>query len=325
MYADDRGNIGYKTSAEIPLREDLEAESGPAFRRTSSATARAATRGSPTRRGPRIRRSRTRCSWSRRWTGSSTEARVDSEREPGSERPDVRQRPAQRAGGPAAGIRYLTPARGRQPQHARLAPHPGGARKRRQGLLLRDDPDPVGREAPGRRGPDALLSRRAPGGLRRLAPPALATLGADPKIQEAVAARRLEVLHPNGDRRRLRRERPLRDALPPTQSEIDAERRDDDLQPLAWTDARGDRRRPSPPAGSVPSCRAQISADRATAPPSPPTGREHPNPVLASFRRPRHRRARSARGRVGSDGEPGFAPAFGGSTSQADYRLGQVH
>ena len=156
MYVDDRGNIGYKTSGEIPLREDLQAGTvaglPPYFLRngtggnewiadpTPAEDQAIALRAPPLRRDGRPRQ---------------PEARLDLECEPGSERPDVRQRPAERA--PARRRHPLHHARslGRQPQRAGDEAPAGDARGRRR-LVLGDDVDPGGSEAQRRRGAHAL-------------------------------------------------------------------------------------------------------------------------------------------------------------------------
>ena len=91
MYADDRGNIGYKTSAEIPLREDLQAGTvaglPPYFIRNGTGGNEWIADPDPGR-GPGARR--TRSCRSPRWTGSSTRSAAGS-------RTRTRTRPARRS------------------------------------------------------------------------------------------------------------------------------------------------------------------------------------------------------------------------------------
>ena len=114
-------------------------------------------------------------------------ARLDLERQPGSDRPDVRQRPAERAAARAAASATSRPV---TPTGTATRGSPRGSRSalgRRQRLVRRDAVDPGRREAARRSVlvpsiAAALQAAQTPG-----APAALAALGADPKVQEAVA------------------------------------------------------------------------------------------------------------------------------------------
>ena len=248
MYVDDHGNIGYKTSGEIPLREDLQAGTvngvPPYFIRNGTGgnewiadPTPAEDQATPFEILPFAEMDGL-VNPKRGWIANANQ-------DPTGQTFDNDPLNELRPGG---GIRYITPG------------HADGNRNARVTARLQE-------ETAGRREVSfsemqsiqtdvrlhdaavlmpyvtaALQAAQTPG-----APPALAALGADPKVQEAVA--RLAAWQfstPTGHPRGLRRERSVRVPAPADPGGDRRERRDDDLQPLAWPHAGRDRRRPAP-------------------------------------------------------------------------------
>ena len=141
--------------------------------------------GSPPGRGPETMRSRSRSSPTPSSISSSIPARLDLEREPGSDRADLRQRRPRRASARRRDPLRLGRALGREPERPR---HEAGRRARRREDLVRRAAVGAGGRGAERRG-GARACDRVGAAARPDArhSPALAALGSDPRVQEAVA------------------------------------------------------------------------------------------------------------------------------------------
>jgi penicillin amidase len=328
MYVDDRGNIGYKTSAEIPLREDLQAGTvaglPPYFIRNGTGgnewipdPTPAEDQATPFEILPFAEMDGL-VNPKRNWiananqdpTGQTFDNNVLNELRPGG------------------GIRYLTPGHADGNRNARVT-------KRLQEELrghreisfeemqsIQADVKLNDAEVLVPYIVDALKAAQTPG-----APPALAALGADPRVQEAVA--RLgtwDFSTPTGivegydasDRRGVR--------LTPKQREIDAS-----VAATIYSLWRGqalagivDAPLQARGLGSVlPGSDQAMTALRHLLETggvgasgivfyAGPVGRD--TALLGTLR-----------AAVELAASPGFAPAFGGSTNLADYRWGKLH
>jgi penicillin amidase len=328
MYADDRGNIGYKTSGEIPLREDLQAGivNGlpPYFIRDGTGgnewmpdPTLAEDQATPFELLP-IAEMDGLVNPKRGWIANANQ-------DPTGQTFDNDPLNELRPGG---GIRYITPG------------HEDGNRNARVTARLQE-------ETAGRREvsfsemqsiqadvrlndaqvlvpyiTSALQAARTPG-----APPALAALGADPKVQEAVA--RLTTWNfstPTGVPEGYDATDFLGVRLPPTQAEIDAS-----VAAAIYSLWRGQALRTIvdgplqahglgdvlPGGDQAMTALRHLLATGGTGASgivffNGPVGRD--TAVLGALK--------SAFDLAAS---PAFAPAFGGSTNLADYRWGKLH
>ena len=329
MYVDDRGNIGYKTSGEIPLREDLQAGTvaglPPYFIRNGTGgnewiadPTPAEDQASPYEILPFAEMDGL-VNPKRGWISNANQ-------DPNGQTFDNDPLNELRPGG---GIRYITPGSlGRQSQRAGHEAHAGDARGRRR-LVLGDDSRSrrirssttprcsrrtsrppcarprrrAHRRRSPRSGPTRRCRRRSPAsrpGSSRRRPASRRAIDADRSVRAPAAA------DPGGDRR---------------------QRRHDDLQPLARSRAGGDRRRPAPgprprqlPAGRRSGDDARSGTCSRRAAPGPPG--------IVFFAGPVGRDTavlRALKSALDLAASPAFAPAFGGSTNLADYRWGKLH
>jgi penicillin amidase len=223
MYVDDRGNIGYKTSGEIPLREDLQAGTvnglPPYFIRNGTGgnewipdPSPAEDQASPYELLP-IAEMDGLVNPKRGWISNANQ-------DPSGQTFDNDPLNELRPGG---GIRYITPGAKDGDRNARLtkrleeAVASGGVSFSEMQSIQADqrlhDAEVLTPYITA-----ALAAAQTPG-----APPALAALGADPKVQEAVA--RLAAWQfstPTGIAEGYDASDPFGFRLPPTQAEINA-------------------------------------------------------------------------------------------------------
>ena len=328
MYADDSGNIGYKTSGEIPLREDLQAGTvtglPPYFVRNGTGgnewipdSARAEDQAIPYEVLPFAEMDGL-VNPKRGWISNANQ-------DPNGQTFDNDPLNELRPGG---GIRYITPGHEDGNRNARLrqriqdALAGDGKVSFREMTAIQSDEKLHDAEVLTPFVTGALAAAQTPG-----APPALAALGADPKVQEAVA--RLAAWKfstptgiPEGydasDFNGMR--------FTPTQAEIDAS-----VATTIYSLWRG-----------------RILA---TILDGPLTARglgsflPNPNQAMTALRRLLASNGTGESGLVFFNGpvardtavlaavksaldvasSPAFAPAFGGSTNLADYRWGKLH
>jgi penicillin G amidase len=223
MYVDDRGSIGYKTSGEIPLREDLQAGTvvglPPYFIRNGTGgnewipdPSPAEDQASPYEILP-VAEMDGLVNPKRGWISNANQ-------DPTGQTFDNDPLNQLRPGG---GIRYITPAADDGNRNARLTARLEEALASRgvsfsEMQSIQADQRLHDAEVLTPYITAALAAARAPG-----APPALAALGADPKVQEAVA--RLAAWQfstPTGIAEGYDASDPFGVRLPPTQAEIDA-------------------------------------------------------------------------------------------------------
>jgi penicillin G amidase len=223
MYVDDRGNIGYKTSGEIPLREDLQAGTvaglPPYFIRNGTGGNEWIPDPSPAEDQASayeilpVAEMDGLVNPKRGWISNGNQ-------DPTGQTFDNDPLNELRPGG---GIRYVTPGAEDGNRNARLtkrleeAVASGGVSFSEMQSIQSDqrlhDAEVLTPSITG-----ALAAAQTPG-----APPALAALGADPKVQEAVA--RLagwQFSTPTGIAEGYDASDPFGFRLPPTQAEIDA-------------------------------------------------------------------------------------------------------
>jgi penicillin G amidase len=327
MYVDDRGNIGYKTSAEIPLREDLQAGTvaglPPYFIRNGTGGNEWITDPSP---------AEDQASAYEILPVAEMDGLVNPERgwisnanqDPNGQTFDNDPLNELRPGG---GIRYITPGHSDGNRNARVTRRiqealAGGDISFSEMQSIQADQRLHDAEVLTPYITRALQAAHTPG-----APPALAALGADPKVQEAVA--RLAAWQfstPTGIPEGYDASDPFGFRLPPTQAEIDA---------------------------SVATTIYSLWRGRALAAivDAPLVARRLGNflpgsdQAMTALRHLLETGGTGASGIVFFDGpvgrdtailgalksaldlaaSPDFAPAFGGSTNLADYRWGKLH
>jgi penicillin amidase len=223
MYVDDRGSIGYKTSAEIPLREDLQAGTvtgqPPYFIRNGAGGNEWIADPSP---------AEDQASAYEILSFAEMDGLVNPERgwisnanqDPTGQTFDNDPLNELRPGG---GIRYITPGHSDGNRNARVTRRleetlAGGDVSFSEMQSIQADQRLHDAEVLTPYITAALHAAQTPG-----APPALAALGADPKVQEAVA--RLAAWRfstPTGIAEGYDASDPFGFRLPPTQAEIDA-------------------------------------------------------------------------------------------------------
>ena len=267
MYVDDRGIIGYKTSAEIPLREDLQAGTvtglPPYFIRNGTGGNEWIADPSPAEDQASayeilpVAEMDGLVNPKRGWISNANQ-------DPNGQTFDNDPLNELRPGG---GIRYITPGHSDGNRNARVTRRlAGGARRRR--LVLGDAVDPGRSAAPRRRGAHALHHGRAAGGpdSGRTAGPRRAR-GRPEGAGSGRPPRGLAVLDADRHRGGLRRDRSVRVPAPADPGGDRRQRRHDDLQPLARPCAGGDRGRPAhrPWSRQLPAGR-RSGDDRAPAP-----------------------------------------------------------
>jgi penicillin G amidase len=328
MYADDRGNIGYKTSAEIPLREDLQAGTvvglPPYFIRNGTGgnewiedPTPAEDQATPFELLP-VAEMDGLVNPKRGWIANANQ-------DPNGQTFDNDPLNELRPGG---GIRYITPS------------HEDGNRNARVTARLLE-------ETAGRREVSftemqsiqadvrlndaavlvpyitaALQAAQTPG-----APAPLAALGADPRVQEAVARLAAwDFSTPTGIAEGYDASDPRGFRLPPRQSEIDASVaatiyslwRSRALAAIvdAPLQARGLGSMLPGSSQAMTALRHLLETNGTGASGivffAGPVGRD--TAVLGALK-----------AALDLAASPGFAPAFGGSTSLADYRWGKLH
>jgi penicillin G amidase len=328
MYADDSGNVGYKTSAEIPLREDLQAGTvaglPPYFIRNGTGgnewiadPARAEDQAIPYEVLPFAEMDGL-VNPTRGWIANANQ-------DPTGQTFDNDPLNELRPGG---GIRYITPGHADGNRNARVS-------RRIEAALdgdgkvsffeltqIQSDEKLHDAEVLTPFVVDALAAAQTPG-----APPALAALGADPKIQEAVA--RLAAWKfstPTGITEGYDASDFYGMRFPPTQSEIDAS-----VATTIYSLWRGrllaavvDGPMIARGLGSflpggdqaMTALRRLLASNGTGASGIPffagPVGRD--TAVLGALK-----------AALDLAASPAFAPAFGGSTNQADYRWGKLH
>ena len=327
MYVDDRGNIGYKTSGEIPLREDLQAGTvaglPPYFIRNGTGgnewiadPTPAEDQASPYELLPFAEMDGL-VNPKRGWISNANQ-------DPNGQTFDNDPLNELRPGG---GIRYITPGHSDGNRNTRVT-------KRLQETLAGGDisfSEMTSIQADQKLNDAEVLTPYITAALRAAqtpgAPPALAALGADPKVQEAVA--RLAAWQfstPTGIPEGFDATDPFGLRLPPTQAEIDAS-----VATTIYSLWRGralaaivDGPLQARGLGSVlPGGDQAMTALRHLLETggtgasgivffAGPTGRD--TAVLGALK--------SALDLAAS---PAFAPAFGGSTNLADYRWGKLH
>jgi penicillin G amidase len=327
MYVDDRGNIGYKTSAEIPLREDLQAGTvtglPPYFIRNGtggnewiSDPTPAEDQASPYELLPFAEMDGL-VNPTRGWIANANQ-------DPTGQTFDNDPLNELRLGG---GIRYITPSHEDGNRNARVTKRlqealAGGDVSFSEMQSIQADQRLHDAEVLTPYITAALQAAQTPG-----APAALAALGADPKVQEAVA--RLAAWQfstPTGIAEGYDASDPFGFRLPPTQAEIDAS-----VATTIYSLWRG-RLLAAVVDGPLiarglgdflPGSDQAMTALRHLLETggtgasgivffAGPTGRDLA--VLGALK--------SALDLAAS---PGFAPAFGGSTNLADYRWGKLH
>jgi penicillin G amidase len=328
MYADDSGNIGYKTSAEIPLREDLQAGTvaglPPYFIRNGTGgnewiadPARAEDQAIPYEVLPFAELDGL-VNPTRGWIANANQ-------DPTGQTFDNDPLNELRPGG---GIRYITPG------------HEDGNRNARVSQRIRDALSGDGRvsffemtqiqsdeklhdaEVLTPFVVDALAAAQTPG-----APPPLAALGADPKVQEAVA--RLAAWKfstPTGIPEGYDASDLYGMRFPPTQSEIDAS-----VATTIYSLWRGRLLAAVvdgpmiarglggflPGGDQAMTALRRLLASNGTGASgiqffAGPVGRD--TAVLGALK-----------AALDLAASPAFSPAFGGSTNEADYRWGKLH
>jgi penicillin G amidase len=223
MYVDDRGNIGYKTSGEIPLREDLQAGTiaglPPYFIRNGTGGNEWIPDPSP---------AEDQASAYEILPMAEMDGLVNPERgwisnanqDPTGQTFDNDPLNELRLGG---GIRYITPGHSDGNRNARVTKRlqetlAGGDISFSEMQSIQADQQLHDAEVLTPYITAALQAAQTPG-----APPALAALGADPKVQEAVA--RLAAWQfstPTGIAEGYDASDPFGTRLPPTQAEIEA-------------------------------------------------------------------------------------------------------
>jgi penicillin amidase len=223
MYVDDRGSIGYKTSAEIPLREDLQAGTviglPPYFIRNGSGGNEWIADPSPAE----DQASAYEILPFAEMDGLVNPARgwiSNANQDPTGQTFDNDPLNELRPGG---GIRYITPGHSDGNRNARVTKRleetlAGGDVSFSEMQSIQADQRLHDAEVLTPYITAALHAAQTPG-----APPALAALGADPKVQEAVA--RLAAWQfstPTGIADGYDASDPFGFRLPPTQAEIDA-------------------------------------------------------------------------------------------------------
>jgi penicillin amidase len=328
MYADDSGNIGYKTSAEIPLREDLQAGTvvglPPYFIRNGTGgnewiadPTRAEDQAIPYEVLPFAEMDGL-VNPKRGWIANANQ-------DPTGQTFDNDPLNELRPGG---GIRYLSPGHADGNRNARVS------RRIEEALdgdgkvsffeltQIQSDEKLHDAEVLTPFVTAALAAARTPG-----APPALAALGADPKIQEAVA--RLAAWRfstPTGITEGYDASDLYGMRFPPTQAEIDASVATTIYSlwrgrvlaavvdaPLAARGLGGFL----PGGDQAMTALRRLLASNGTGASgiqffNGPVGRD--TAVLGALK-----------GALDLAASPAFAPAFDGSTNQADYRWGKLH
>ena len=223
MYVDDRGNIGYKTSAEIPLREDLQAGTvnglPPYFIRNGTGGNEWIADSTPAEDQASayeilpVAEMDGLVNPTRGWISNANQ-------DPNGQTFDNDPLNELRPGG---GIRYITPGHSDGDRNARITRRiqdelAQGEISFAEMQTIQSDQRLHDAEVLTPYITAALLAAQTPG-----APPPLAALGADPKVQEAVA--RLAAWQfstPTGINEGYDASDPSGFRLPPTQSEIDA-------------------------------------------------------------------------------------------------------
>ena len=328
MYADDSGNIGYKTSAEIPLREDLQAGTvtglPPYFVRSGlggnewiSDPTRAEDQATPYEVLPFAEMDGL-VNPKRGWISNANQ-------DPNGQTYDNDPLNELRPGG---GIRYITPGHSDGNRNARISRRIGealdgdGKVSFFELTQIQSDEKLHDAEVLTPFVTAALAAARTPG-----APPPLAALGADPAIQEAVA--RLAAWKfstPTGIAEGYDASDFYGMRYPPTQAEIDASVATTIYSlwrgrvlaaivdgPLAARGLGGFL-----PGGdqAMTALRRLLASDGTGASGiqffAGPVGRD--TAVLGALK-----------AALDLAASPAFAPAFGGSTNQADYRWGKLH
>jgi penicillin amidase len=329
MYADDRGNIGYKTSAEIPLREDLQAGTvagaPPYFIRNGTGgnewipdPTPAEDQATPFEILPFAEMDGL-VNPKRGWISNANQ-------DPTGQTFDNDPLNELRPGG---GIRYITPGHEDGNRNTRVT-------KRLQELVSSGDREISFSEMQAVQADNrlhdaevltpyitqALQAAQTPG-----APAGLAALGADPRVQEAVA--RLAAWQfstPTGIPEGYDASDPVGFRLPPTQSEIDASVAaaiyglwrgqalaavvDGPLQ------ARGLGGVLPGSAQAMTALRHLLAGNGTGA-----SGIQFFNGTTG-----KHTAVLGAlKSALDLAASPGFAPAFGGSTNLSDYRWGKLH
>jgi penicillin G amidase len=327
MYVDDRGNIGYKTSAEIPLREDLQAGTvnglPPYFIRNGTGgnewipdPSRAEDQASAYEILPAAEMDGL-VNPARGWISNANQ-------DPNGQTFDNDPLNELRPGG---GIRYIAPGHVDGNRNARVTRRiqealAGGDISFAEMQAIQSDQRLHDAEVLTPYITAALRAAQTPG-----APAALAALGADPKVQEAVA--RLAAWQfstPTGIPEGYDASDPFGFRLPPTQAEIDAS--------VATTIYSLWRGRALAAIVDGPLIARGLGSFL-------PGGDQ----AMTALRHLLETGGTGASGIVFFDGpagrdtailgalksaldlaaSPAFAPAFGGSTNLADYRWGKLH
>jgi penicillin G amidase len=327
MYVDDRGSIGYKTSAEIPLREDLQAGTvtglPPYFIRNGTGGNEWIPDPSPAEE---------QASAYEILPFAEMDGLVNPERgwiananqDPTGQTFDNDPLNELRPGG---GIRYITPGHSDGNRNARVTRRlqealAGGDISFAQMQSIQADQQLHDAEVLTPYITAALQAAQTPG-----APPALAALGADPKVQEAVA--RLAAWQfstPTGIAEGYDASDPFGIRLPPTQAEINAS-----VATTIYSLWRGrllaaivDGPLLARGLGDfLPGGDQAMSALRHLL----ETGGTGASGIVF-FAGPVGRDLAvlgALRSALDMAASPAFAPAFGGSTNLADYRWGKLH
>jgi penicillin G amidase len=327
MYADDRGNIGYKTSAEIPLREDLQAGTvtglPPYFIRNGTGgnewipdLSTAEDQASPYEILPFAEMDGL-VNPTRGWISNANQ-------DPNGQTFDNNPLNELRPGG---GIRYITPGHSDGNRNARVTKRlqetlAGGDISFSEMQSIQADQRLHDAEVLTPYITAALQAAQTPG-----APPALAALGADPKVQEAVA--RLAAWQfstPTGIAEGYDASDPFGTRLPPTQAEIEAS-----VATTIYSLWRGralaaivDGPLIARGLGSfLPGGDQAMTALRHLL----ETGGTGASGIVF-FNGPVGRDLAvlgALKSALDLAASPAFAPAFGGSTNLADYRWGKLH
>jgi penicillin G amidase len=327
MYVDDRGNIGYKTSGEIPLREDLQAGAvnglPPYFIRNGSGGNEWIPDPSPAEDQASayeilpVAEMDGLVNPKRGWISNANQ-------DPSGQTFDNDPLNELRPGG---GIRYITPGAEDGDRNARLTKRleeavAGGGVSFSELQSIQADQRLHDAEVLTPYITAALAAAQTPG-----APPALAALGADPKVQEAVA--RLAAWQfstPTGIAEGYDASDPFGLRLPPTQAEIDAS-----VATTIYSLWRGQvlaRVVDGPlvarglgeflPGGDQAMTALRHLLETGVTGASGivffagPVGRD--TAILGALK-----------GALDLAASSGFAPAFGGSSTLADYRWGKLH
>ena len=249
MFADDSGNIAYYTDREVPLREDLQAGTvdglPPYFIRDGTGTlrhewipkgARPESHAIPFEILPDAELDQL-VNPARGWISNANQ-------DPTGQTFDNDPLNELRPGG---GILYLSPGHEDGNRNTRITARIGEALADGSDLVRRDAVDPGGREAERRVGARAVDRLRAAGGAdARRAGGARRARRRPEGAGGGGAARRLGLLDADRHRRRATtRATWTACAAPPSAGRDRRERCGDDLQPVARSGARGDRRRPA--------------------------------------------------------------------------------